>query len=138
MATTENDHNGETLLRVSMSAAGIDDEHMDRQTRMLRAELAAMDGVESAVLARDNAGAAPGSKVVDPVTIGAIVLALSASGGVFTTLIETVRDWLNRDPGTRQVTVTLDGESIELDAASDADQHALVEAFLRRHGAVAG
>lgn len=137
MATTQNDYNGVTV-RVSMSAAGIDDEHLDRQTRMLRAELAAMDGVESAVLARDSAGAAPGSKVADPVTLGAIVLALSASGGVFTTLIETVRDWLKRDPGARRVSVTIDGESIELDAASDAERRALVEAFMRRHGAVAG
>ncbi|MGW4534219.1 effector-associated constant component EACC1 [Nocardia sp. NPDC004340] len=137
MATTQNDHSGVTV-RVSISAAGIDDEHMDRQTRMLRTELAAMDGVESAVLARDTAGAAPGSKVADPVTLGAIVLALSTSGGVFTTLIETVHDWLRRDPGSRRVAVTIDGESIEIDAASDAEQHALLEAFLRRHGAVAG
>jgi hypothetical protein len=30
------------------------------------------------------------------VALGAIVVALSASGGVFTALIETLRDWLNR------------------------------------------
>ncbi|MGW4123159.1 effector-associated constant component EACC1 [Nocardia sp. NPDC004711] len=135
MGIAQNDHRGVTV-RVSMAATEIDDERLDRQTRMLRAELAALDGVESAALARDSAGTAPGTKVADPITIGAIVLALSASGGVFTTLIETVRDWLGRHPGTHRVTVTIDGESIELEAASGDQQRALVDAYIRRNGGV--
>ncbi|MFJ9362933.1 hypothetical protein ACIRRA_00730 [Nocardia sp. NPDC101769] len=86
MGIAQNDHRGVTV-RVSMAATGIDDERSDRQTPMPRVEPTAMDGVESAVSARDSSGKAPGAKVTDPVTIGAIVLAMSASGGVFTTLV---------------------------------------------------
>jgi hypothetical protein len=59
-----------------------------------RAELAELD-IESVDLVAD--GIAPdGVKGTDPVTVGAIIVALSASGGVFTALIETLRDWLGR------------------------------------------
>lgn len=136
MGIAQNDRRGVTV-EVSLDAGGIDDERLDRQTRMLRAELAEMEGVESAALGRDSSGTA-GTKVADPITLGAIVLALSASGGVFTTLIETVRDWLGRQPGSHRVTVTIDGESIDVEAASDEQQRALVDAYIRRHGVVAG
>ncbi|MFD6353068.1 effector-associated constant component EACC1 [Nocardia tengchongensis] len=138
MGIAQNDRRGVTV-EVSLDAGGIDDERLDRQTRMLRAELAEMEGVETATLGRDSSGTAAGTKVADPITLGAIVLALSASGGVFTTLIETVRDWLGRQPGSHRVTVTIDGESIDVEAASDEQQRALVDAYIRRHaGVVAG
>jgi hypothetical protein len=65
--------------------------------------------------------------------VGALVVALSASGGVFTALIETLRDWLARHGGRHRVSVTIDGDTIELDAASTGQQGQLVEAYLRRH-----
>jgi hypothetical protein len=111
-----------------------DPEEQELATRRLRRELLELD----AGPARPAVAAAPpppGSKAADPVTIGAIVLALSASGGVFAAVVETVRDWLNRQAARHQITMTIDGDSIELTRASAEERQALIDAFVRRHSA---
>jgi hypothetical protein len=110
-----------------------DAEAGDRLTRRLRTELMDLD-VES-VVAAPAAAAPERAKGADPVTLGALVVALSASGGVFVALIDTLRDWLGRQTGRHRISVTIDGDTIELDRASGAQQRQLVEAFLRRHSA---
>jgi hypothetical protein len=75
----------------------------------------------------------PGAKAADAVTFGAIVVALSASSGVFTSLIETLRDWLGRQTANHRVSVTIEGDTIELERASDQERQALIEAYIRRH-----
>jgi hypothetical protein len=81
-------------IELAVETAGVfDAELADRLARGLRAELAELD-VDSVTLA---GGVAPDcSKSADAVTIGALVVALSASGGVFTALIQMLRDWLGR------------------------------------------
>ena len=108
----------------------------ERLARRLRAELAELE-VESVALAAD--GTAPdGAKSADAVTVGAIVVALSASGGVFTALIETLRDWLGRQSARHRIAVTIDGDTIELERASAGQQQALVDAYIQRHSGRAG
>jgi hypothetical protein len=109
----------------------LDAEVGERLTRQLRRELLELD-VESVALLPPDRAAPEGAKG-DPLTVGALVVALSASGGVFTALIETLRDWLARHGGRHRVSVTIDGDTIELDAASTGQQDQLVEAYLRRH-----
>ncbi|MFD8222494.1 hypothetical protein ACFV2U_55015 [Streptomyces sp. NPDC059697] len=109
----------------------LDPEPAERLTRQLRAEIAALD-IESVGPA--PAGAAPdGAKGTDAVTLGAVVVALSASSGVFTTLIETLRDWLSRHSARHRISVTIDGDTIELERASAAERQELVDAYVRRH-----
>jgi hypothetical protein len=118
------------LVRVEFDAAP-DAEVADRATRQLRGELAGLD-VESVRLA---AGEAPdGAKAADAVTVGAVVVALSASGGVLSTLLGTLRDWVARRSAGHRVVVTIDGDTLELDGASSTQQRELVAAYLRRHG----
>lgn len=107
------------------------DDVRDRLARRLRTELTELD-VESVTLATGDP-APEGSKSADPVTVGAVVVALSASGGVFTTLIETVRAWLARQPAHHRISVTIDGDTIELEQASAGQQQALVDAYIGRH-----
>jgi hypothetical protein len=107
------------------SAAG------DRLVRRLRAELVQLD-VESVSLAAEG-NVPDGAKGVDPVTVGALVVALSASGGVFTALIETLRDWLGRQSGRHRISVTIDGDTLELERASAEQRQALVDAYVQRH-----
>jgi hypothetical protein len=107
-----------------------DDEELERSTRQLRAELLNLDA-ESVTLVRSG-DAAAGAKVADPVTVGAIIVALSASGGVLTTLIDTVRDWLARR-SAHKVVVTIDGDTIELDNATADEQRDIVMAYIHRH-----
>jgi hypothetical protein len=106
-------------------------EDRERLTRQLRAELAQLD-IES--IDPVAAGTAPdGAKAPDPVTLGALVVALSASGGVFTTLIETMRDWLGRQSQGHRIAVTIDGDTIELEQATAVQQRELIAAYVRRH-----
>ncbi len=119
------------LLLVLEPDPELDPEACERLSRQLRSELAELD-VESVVPVMG--GTAPdGAKGTDPVTLGVVIVALSASGGVFTGLIETVRDWLARHSGRHRISVTIDGDTIELERASAAQQRELVDAYVRRH-----
>ncbi|NNN35534.1 hypothetical protein HLK59_35255 [Streptomyces sp. S3(2020)] len=103
----------------------------ERAARQLRSELSELEVESVRVLA---GGPAPdGAKGADALTIGAVVVALSASGGVFTSLVETVRDWLGRSAARHRVSLTIDGDTIELERATAEERRALVEAYVRRH-----
>ncbi|OAR23266.1 hypothetical protein A8W25_27615 [Streptomyces sp. ERV7] len=110
-----------------------DAEDTDRLMRRLRAELRELD-VD--VLRPVPASELPaGAKGGDPVTVGAIVVALSASGGVFTVLIDTLRDWLGRQSARHRISVTIDGDTIELEHATAEERRELIDGFVRRHKA---
>jgi hypothetical protein len=108
-----------------------DAEELDRLARRLRAELGELDVDVLAVAA----GELPeGAKAADPVTIGSLVVAFSAAGGVFPGLVETLREWLGRQTGKHRIKVTVDGDTVELERATVAERQQLIDAFVRRHG----
>lgn len=120
-----------SVLLVVRPDAESDQDIGERLARQLRTELVELD-IDSAALVAG--GPVPdGAKGADAVTVGAIVVALSASGGVFTALLETLRDWLDRHSARHRISVTLDGDTIELERASAAQQQALVDAYIQRH-----
>ncbi|WP_405085356.1 hypothetical protein [Microbispora sp. NBC_01389] len=103
----------------------------DRLIRRLRGELNLVD-VDSIRTALG--GPAPdGAKGPDPVTLGALLVAFSASGGVFTALVGVLQDWLSRQSGRHRIVVTIAGDSIELDRASAGERRELINAFIKRH-----
>lgn len=119
----------QALLRLEADDA--DAEELDRLARRLRAELGELD-----VDLRAVPGAAPdGAKAADPVTIGSLVVAFSAAGGVFPGLVETLKDWLGRQAGKHRIKMTIDGDTVELERATSSERQQLIEAFVRRHGA---
>lgn len=108
----------------------VDPDIADRLARRLRTEVAQLD--VDARLAAD--GPLPeGAKGADAVTLGAVVVALSASGSVFPLVVETVRDWLARQAARHRVSVTIDGDTIALEKASADERRALVDAYVLRH-----
>jgi hypothetical protein len=109
----------------------VDSEEVDRSVRQLRAELENLD-VES-VIPVTSENAPPGAKGVDPFSLGALLITLTATGGVVTTLIEVARDWLARHAAARRIYVTIDGDTIVVEKASVQERGALIEAYLRRH-----
>ncbi|WP_329402936.1 effector-associated constant component EACC1 [Streptomyces melanogenes] len=110
-----------------------DAEEVERLMRRLRTELRELD-VD--VLRPEPVGQLPvGAKGSDPLTVGAIVVALSASGGVFTVLIDTLRDWLGRQSARHRISVTIDGDTIELEHATAEERRELIDGFVRRHRA---
>lgn len=109
----------------------LDAEAGERTARQLRAEIAELD-IES--VRAVAAGPAPdGAKGADAVTVGAIVVAVSASGGLLTTLVGTVRDWLSRSAARHRVSLTIDGDTIDLERATADERRELIEAYIRRH-----
>lgn len=116
---------------LSLSADDSDAEELDLLSRRLRAELGELDvDVRAAV----PAGELPeGAKGADPVTIGSLMVAFSAAGGVFPGLVETLKDWLDRQSGKHRIKLTIDGDTVELERASSAERQQLIDAFVRRH-----
>ena len=112
-------------------AADVEPADAERLGRQLRDELRELD-VES-VQAGSAGEAPPGSKGVDAAMVTEWVVTLGASGGAFALVIGTVRDWLSRRRGAHKVTVTIDGDTLELEAASPQERAELVTAFVRRH-----
>ena len=109
----------------------LDLEELERLARHLRAEIADLD-VES--VRPGLGGTAPtGAKGTGAVTLGAVVVALSASGGVFTALVETPRDWLGRSSARHRVSLAIDGDTIALERATTAERRDLIDAYIRRH-----
>ncbi|MET7567599.1 hypothetical protein ABZT04_03735 [Streptomyces sp. NPDC005492] len=113
----------------------VDAEEGERLVGRLRAELRELDLDALRLSAAAGGDGVPpdGAKGVDPVTVGAVVLALSAPAGVLTALVETLRDWLGRQSARNRISVTIDGDTIELERASAAERRELVDAFVRRH-----
>ncbi|WP_206796827.1 hypothetical protein [Amycolatopsis sp. MtRt-6] len=116
---------------VRLEADGDSDaEELDRLARRLRAELGELD-VDLLPVAAELP---PGAKGADPVTIGSLMVAFSAAGGVFPGLVDTLRDWLGRQAGKHKIKVTIDGDTVELERATTAERQQLIDAFVRRHG----
>ncbi len=106
-----------------------DAEELAELTRKLRDDLLHLD-VETVDLA--SAGEAPtGTKAVDPVTAGTLLVTLAASGGVITTLINALQSWLTRHE-RRSLTLEMGGDKLEVTGISSEEQQRLIEAWLSR------
>ncbi|GAA4548285.1 hypothetical protein [Amycolatopsis samaneae] len=106
-----------------------------------RAELAGRLCAELRELDVDGAGfaeggPAPAGSKADAVTLSTVLLTFAASGGVFTTVIGAVRDWLlrQRQPGV-VVDVKIDGDEFRVEGVTSDERRLLLEAFVARHSA---
>ena len=116
-------------LELSLDAGSDDPEELERLARSLRAELLELDvdAVES------RARTAPdGSRAVDALVVGALVVRLVRNAAALNAVVRTVRGWLGPH-GDRRVRLELDGDVLELSAASDEERERLVSAWIERH-----
>jgi hypothetical protein len=124
----------EAVLQLRVVVApepGADAEETERLTRQLRSELRDLDVDDVALV---SAGEVPlGAKGVDGAALGELLVTMSASGGVFATVVATVRAWLGSRTGARTVKLTIDGDTLELGGASDDERSVLVQAFVQSH-----
>jgi hypothetical protein len=107
-----------------------DPEHRERLGRQLRDELRDLDVDDVATV--ESGPAPPGSKGVG-MALTEWLVTLSGGGGVFVSVIGTIKAWLGGRAGAHKVTVTIDGDTLELSSATDAERAELVETFVRRH-----
>jgi len=131
LSTDRHDSSGprQQLLVVLTPEAGVEDDERERLARQLRAELIELD-IESLTTVAGRA-APVGSKGAD--SWGDWLITLSASGGVITSILVAVQEWLSRHRGDHKVRVVLGGDTLELSAATAAEQAEIVRTFLRQH-----
>jgi hypothetical protein len=108
-----------------------DPEDRDRLGRQLRDELRALDvdDVEAAGAPPPPSGAKGGAAA----SLTEWLVTLSAGGGVFVTVIATLKDWLGRRAGGHKISITVDGDTLELSSATPAERAELIDTFVRRH-----
>jgi Flp pilus assembly CpaE family ATPase len=122
-----------SALAIQLAESGADPERLDELTLMLRDELLNLD-VDDVEQVRD--GEAPsGTRGLELAALGALLVTLNQSTDVVAHVVNTIREWLKRDPEpTRTVRVTLGDRTIELSAASNEQQDRLVAEFVRASG----
>jgi hypothetical protein len=107
-----------------------DAQELDAAARGLRDELLELD-VDAVEDVPD--GAAPeGARAGEATVLAALAVQLGQA--TLGAVLGTIRGWIGRS-ASRSVTLTLDGDTLELSNASREAQDELVAAFLARHGA---
>jgi Flp pilus assembly CpaE family ATPase len=119
-----------SALAIQLAEAGADPERLDDLTIQLREELLALDVDD---VERVQGGEAPaGSRSIELAAVGALLVTLKESTDVVASVVNTIREWLRRDPEpARTVRVTIGDRTIELSAASSQQQDRLVAEFVR-------
>jgi hypothetical protein len=107
-----------------------DPERLDVLSLQLRDELLATDAED---VSRLHAGEAPpGTRGLDLMAAGGLVVTVASTLDSVAQIVETVRRWLGRggDAGRRTVEVSLGEHHLKLSGGSAEDQERLVRAFV--------
>jgi hypothetical protein len=115
-----------TELKIELFEPDADPETVDELTRNLRNELLDLD-VDS--ITQPVLGPAPeGSKGLELMAIGALLVQVKNSIPVVTSVVSAIRSWLQRgsSPG-RSLKVTVEGRTLELTAATAEQQQRIVD-----------
>jgi hypothetical protein len=117
-------------LAIQLTEPDAEAERLEELTIELRRELLELDVDDVARVQEGDAP--PGSRSIELAAIGALLVTMNQTTDVLTHIVSTVRDWLRRSPEPkRTVRMTIGGRSIELSAASDAQQDRLVAEFIK-------
>jgi hypothetical protein len=124
-----------TLTLKIDAEADADEQELQLLTSRLKAELEDLKELESVDLARKGE-APPRAKVGDPIAWGDLVLALIASGGVLTTLIGVLQNWLSRHE-RRSITLEIGGDKLNVTGIRSDEQQRLIQEWISRHSVAA-
>ena len=111
-------------------------EEIEDRTQGLRRELLDLEEVGS--VGRASAGEAPpGARAVDVAALGALIVGVEPTITALSRVVSVVRDWLSHRGGPQggTVKITVNGQSLELSAATAEQQHDLVDQFIQTVGA---
>lgn len=117
-------------LTIEVSVDGADSDEIMELTSQLRDSLLELD-VE-AVYAPSKGAAPEGSKGVESLQLGSLIVQFLLQEGVLESVIRVLKSWLGHR-SDRSVKVTLGDDSLELTGATSAQVSQLVEVWVRRH-----
>lgn len=105
----------------------MDAAELDELTRSLRDEILELpvDGV----VAPPASSPPSGAKAVDPTSVGTLLVAIPAAGGLLVAVIETIRAWLT-SRGDQRVVLELGEAKLELSSATATERQELISRFL--------
>ena len=117
-------------LKLELIEPDADLDGLDELTRNLRLELLELDVDDVSPVV---AGQAPiDSKGLELVEVGALLVQFAGSVDAINTVVTVLRSWLRRGSSSRRsLKISVDGHSLELTSATDAQQQQLVDEFLR-------
>lgn len=131
MSDSEGTDGGPRKLLIELQLdADADAGEAERFGRQLRSEIAQLD-VE-AVSPMVSAGVPQGAKGAG-VDWGSLLVTLSGAGGVLTSVIGVVRDWLARHRAAQSIKITIDNDTIKLGRASIQEREELIGTWVRKH-----
>ncbi|MCW6011045.1 hypothetical protein K1W54_41865 [Micromonospora sp. CPCC 205371] len=119
-------------LNLQLGEDGASAERLDTLTGYLRQELLELDVDD---VRRAQGGAAPpGTRAVDIMALGGLVVTLGRTAVGLKDVVAAVRRWLARGDGVRRtVKIEIDGDTLELSEVSAAEQDRLIMLFVSRH-----
>ena len=119
-----------TSLRLNLrSDIESDEEELTQLMRRLRRELSDLPDVERL---ESPKAPAPSRSKTPGIDWQALIITLAASGGVLTSLINTVQSWLTRHERT-SVTLEIGGDKLVLTGVSPESERRLVSDWISRH-----
>jgi hypothetical protein len=119
-------------LRVQLSEENADAERLDELASSLRQELLQLD-VEDVTALRAGEPP-PGARGLELAALGSLLVGLGSSADGLRAVISAISGWLSRGWGAhRSVKLEIDGDVLELNEASAADQDRLIGLFIARH-----
>ncbi|SOE07467.1 hypothetical protein [Streptomyces sp. Ag109_G2-15] len=126
----------ENQLLIRLSEEGTEPEHVAELTGYLREELLPLDVDD--VRSVPAGEIPPGARAVDAALVGTLLVSLGRSLAGLGQVASVLRDWLGRSRGrdTRpSLTLTLDGDTLEISAATDEQVEHLLKTFVAKHSA---
>lgn len=121
-----------TVLLVRLVHDGLSEEDLAAETALLATELSEA----GAVPVRTQTSPPPsGAKAGDLAVLGVLTYSIVSSPEMFTAVLTLVRDWLGARTARRvtRVRIEINGDSLEIDRATDDEQSDLVQAFINHH-----
>ncbi|OXM42189.1 hypothetical protein CFP75_43205 [Amycolatopsis alba DSM 44262] len=121
-------------MRVQLGEDGADAERVEQLAGYLRGEL--IDRGIADVQALPAGPPPPGSRGLDAVTAGGLLVTLGKSAEGLRSVVTAAREWLSRGGRVkRTVRLEIDGDVLELTEATLTAQDKLVDLFVSRHSA---
>jgi hypothetical protein len=119
-------------VNLHLSEDGANAERLDALTSYLRQELLQLDVDD--VRRGPGGEAPPGTRAIDMVALGGLVVTLGRSAAGLKDVVTAIRRWLSRGDGVRRtVKIEIEGDTLELSEVSVAEQDRLITLFVSRH-----